>query len=171
MADLWVWRHDGTLQCGLGNEETLEEAHQQLATIIGNGSILAEEKRTLPSMIISLCGAPTGQANAFQLTEEGYWLLFHGIVGPVNFRPWLDEPAGKSKDETPFPSIQAADLAATLKHVSIAGTRGVGLGHIEDLYGHECRVYKVGDALTKDFRPERFNVGLDDGRMKEIWFG
>ena len=175
MANRWVWRHDGTLQCGMGQEEMLDEAREQLATIIGDDDIVSGEKRTLPSMIITLCGAPTGQVNAFELTESGFWLLFHGIVGPIGFRPWQDELPGKSVGgEVPFPSSLAArELTDTIKRVSIAGTRGGGGGPtaIDELYGRLCRVYNVGDELTKDHLPERFNVGLVRGRIKELWFG
>src|SRR5438270_631682 len=70
----WVWRHDGTLQCGLGSEETLDEARAQLETVIGAANVIQGEKRHLPGLIIQLCGAPTGQVNAFELTPAGFLL-------------------------------------------------------------------------------------------------
>jgi hypothetical protein len=82
--------------------------------------VVQGEKRHLPGLIIQLCGAPTGQVNAFELTLAGFWLLFHGI----GFRPWVDE-----------------NLAET------------------------------GDPLTEDYRPDRFNIGTEGGRIKELWFG
>jgi len=42
---------------------------------------------------------------------------------------------------------------------------------IIELYGRRCRVYEIGDGLTEDWVPERFNVGLENERIKELWFG
>ena len=166
----WVWRHDGTLQCGLGAEETLQEAREQLATVIGATNILDGEKRTLPGVFPQVCGAPTGQVNAFKLTPAGFWVLFHGIVGPIGFRPWLDENMvveGGGVDILPFKALGAAQE----NNLSLVGAGKADPCCIQELYGHRCRAYNVGDPLTDDYRPDRFNVGLEGGRIKELWFG
>jgi hypothetical protein len=169
VSSAWVWRHDGTLQCGLGKEETLEEARAQLETVIGSGNVIGGEKRQLPGLIIQMCGAPTGQVNAFQLTPSGFWLLFHGFVGPLNFRPWVDEGmvVEGGVDVWPFKSLAGVQE----NHLSLVGTGAMDPCCIQELYGHRCRAYNVGDPLTEDYRPDRFNVGLEQGRIKELWFG
>lgn len=169
----WVWRHDGTLQCGLGAEETLQEAREQLETVIGPDNVLVGEKRTLPNLIITMCGAPTGEVNAFQLTPWGFWLLFNGIVGPIDFRPWVDENLAIEQDggevPVPFKGISQARLQAV--SLAIVGVAKGEPSSIDELYGRTCRVYNVGDGLTDDYIAERFNVGLARGRIKEMWFG
>ena len=170
----WVWRHDGTLQCGMGSEETVEEARAQLEAVIGAANVIAGEKRQLPGRIIQICGAPTGQVNAFQLTPWGFWLLFHGIAGPIGFRPWVEESiagdamiADGGVDILPWKSLESVKQ----QQLSLVGTSKGNPCCIENLYGRLCRVYNVGDPLTEDYRPERFNVGLENDRIKELWFG
>jgi len=170
VSTTWVWRHDGTLQCGQGTEETLQEAREQLGAIIGAANILQGEKRRLPGMILQICGAPTGSVNAFELTPAGFWILFHGIVGPIGFRPWMDEDMvveGGGVDVWPFTALSEVQE----NRLSLVGPSKTDPCCIQELYGHLCRAYKVGDPLTDDYRPERFNVGLEGGRIKELWFG
>lgn len=179
MTSTWVWRHDGTLQCGLGSEETLDEAREALATIIGDDNILTGEKRTLPWPIIQLCGAPTGQVNAFELTEAGFWLLFHGFVGPMGFRPWSDVDADRLLSGSEG-NYAARLLSGSEGNYAVKAPDGKAVGFpghgntpatIEDLYGRICRVYNVGDPLTEDYIERRVNIGLVRGRVAEIWFG
>ena len=168
----WVWRRDGTLQCGQGHEETLKEARDQLATIIGPSSIVSEEKRTLPGVIISMCGAPTGEVNAFELTPSGFWLLFNGFVGPIGFSPWVDESlALDAGGEVPFPFQSVASAGLGESTIALAGSGAGQPTAIAELYGHLVRCYRVGDPLTEDYRPSRFNVGTINGRIAEMWFG
>ena len=173
MASRWVWRFDGTLQCGFGEEQPLDEARAQLATVIGERNILAGEKRQAPVMLPQVCGAPTGRANAFELTEFGFWLLVPGIIGPIGFRPWEDAPAElMDGGEVPFPFFAKGRDTQAIKKVGFAGVSGSGdPTQIDELFGRECRVYNLGDPLTMDYRPERFNIGLKDGRISELWFG
>lgn len=43
---------------------------------------------------------------------------------------------------------------------------------IETIIGKEARVYKTGDALTEDFRPERVNIELSaNNEIIQIWMG
>jgi hypothetical protein len=179
MTSNWVWRHDGTLQCGFGVEETLDEARAALAAIIGDENILNGEKRTLPGPIFQLCGAPTRQVNAFELTDPGFWLLFHGFVGPIGFRPWIDADVERLLAGSEG-SYAARLLAGSEGNYAVKAPEGKAVGFpghggkpatIEDLYGRICRVYNVGDALTKDYIEHRVNIGLVRGRVAEIWFG
>lgn len=179
MTSTWVWRHDGTLQCGFGVEQTLDEAREELATIIGGDNILNGEKRTLPGPIIQVCGAPTGQVNAFELTELGFWLLIHGTIGPIGFRPWVDGDPDRLLAGSEG-NYAARLLSGSEGNYAVKTPEGKAVGFpghggtpatIHDLYGRICRVYNVGDALTKDFIERRVNIGLVRGRVAEIWFG
>ena len=169
MSGKWVWRADGTLQCGMGREELLGEARRQLAAILGEDAILSAEKRTLPGVIITPCGAPTGRVNAFELTEEGFWLLFHGFAGPIGFRPWVEPPIRAASSKAAGSSTLDA---AGFQGVSIVGSRGGAVPcQIAELYGRMCQVYDVGVPLNTNFFADRFNVGLERGRIRELWFG
>lgn len=191
MTSAWVWRHDGTLQCDFGVEETLDEARAALAAIIGSENILNGEKRTLPGPVIALCGAPTGQVNAFELTELGFWLLFHGFVGPIGFRPWVDGDADRllAGSEGSYAARLAAGSEGNFVPRLLAGSEGsyvvrvpdgktIGLPGgggtpttIAELYGRPCRVYTVGDMITDDYIERRVNIGLVSGRIAAIWYG
>lgn len=171
----WVWRHDGTLQCELGAEEPLEEAEAQLAAIIGAEAIVDRGKRNLPVPVPALCGAPTGQVNTFKLTADGYCRLFTGVPGAIGFAPWPDPdpdagatPAGP----LPFGALAAADLLGGRDVAIVRSGPDARAPALGDLYGRPCRVYRLGDALTKDRVPGRANIGLTgDGRIAELWFG
>ena len=169
----WVWRHDGTLQCSGAAGESLQEAREQLETVIGAQNVVRGEKRKLPGVIIAMCGASTGQVNAFELTPYGFWLLFHGIVGPIEFRPWVAtvpvQMHGNGGGQLAFDGLAQAKLDK--ENVAFVGVAAGGPSAIDQLYGRKCRVYNVGDALTDDYLPERFNIGLVAGRIREMWFG
>jgi hypothetical protein len=191
---IWVYKADGTLQCGQGQEISLEEMRKELATFIGERNILAGEKRTKPGMIIDLCGAPTGKVNAYEITAEGLFLLFRGIVGPMGFEiwkwpaaetaqstetaqsarslldntvpwPWAALFAGKDADET-------AQKKAVLNIISSLSDVGANPTTIVELLGRPVRFYTTGDALTMDYRPERVNIEQSSSHhIVRIWFG
>ncbi len=60
-----VFKHDGTLQCGLGKEVTLA---QMAASLEAAGvKVLASRKADDGKLHIQLCGAPTGRVNVFDI--------------------------------------------------------------------------------------------------------
>jgi|AGTN01.3.fsa_nt_gi hypothetical protein len=61
---VWVYKEDGTRQCGEGTEISLDEMRKELETIIGKDNVLASEKRILPLMFPLVCGGPNGSVNA-----------------------------------------------------------------------------------------------------------
>ncbi|MGF1684831.1 hypothetical protein [Photobacterium minamisatsumaniensis] len=69
-----VYQFDGTLQCGMGNEISLEEMQKQLEGIVGKVNL--PEKRQLPFVIPSACIFPTGQVNTYQISNEQWRELF-----------------------------------------------------------------------------------------------
>jgi len=84
--DVWVYRPDGTLQCGQGQEESLEKSKQALEKL--GAKVEASEKRDLPVFIITLCGAPTGKVNAHRISAKDWEKVKSGFVGPNGFEVW-----------------------------------------------------------------------------------
>ncbi len=100
--------------------------------------------------MIQLCGMPTGAANSYEITEEGWRTLNDGIVGPNGFF----ECNGKHTELQMRHSVQSNPTL------------------IKELVGHPIRVYKTGDGLTQDWRPARVNFETNDGGdIVDIWFG
>jgi Peptidase inhibitor I78 family len=184
----WVYNFDGTLQCDLGTEVSVAEARKQLAMLIGDESILAGEKRRVPMMFPAMCGAPTGMANVFQITEEGLYVLFHGFVGPMGFALWTwgdDKPNTVAKIAAaapvlpwPFPLSKLANVNAKTDDAFVANLIasmtqvGSQPTTLAEIIGRRCRCYKQGDMLTMDYVPQRVNIELDaHSVIQRIWFG
>ena len=158
---------------------------KELAKVIGDKNILASEKRTKPGMIIDLCGAPTGKVNAYEITPEGLFLLFHGIVGPMGFEVWRWPTAVKARSlsDNPVPWPWAALFAgkeadegaqknAVLNIISSLTNVGANPTTIVELLGRPVRFYTTGDGLTMDYRPERVNIEQSPSHhIVKIWFG
>lgn len=180
MTNVWVYKADGTLQCGEGKEITLEEMKKELASLIGEKGIISCKKRTLPMFIPQVCGAPTGQVNTYEITEEGAYVLFHGFVGPKGFALWIwPVSAGKQGPISPWPFSRGLkgereEDAGALFLNYIASVTHVGATpiFITELLGRICRCYTVGDPLTKDYIPQRVNIEkYPDSTIARIWFG
>lgn len=87
MSDIWVYKADGSVQCQPDddNVKSLDETRAELAQLIGDEKILAQEKRGPVGPVIALCGHPTGNVNAYKITPEGLDLLLSGIAGRGGF--------------------------------------------------------------------------------------
>ena len=185
MSDVWVYKEDGTKQCGWGTEIPIDKMEQELAGLIGPREILGREKRTLPLVFPEVCGAPTGKVNAYKITEAGAYKLFHGFVGPNGFKLWIWPPrqvgelaVARGGDSVPFPlsakdspgaETMKSSLTNMLASVNQAGNQPV---LVRDLIGHPARYYKHGDGLTMDYRPNRVNIEHDENNViMRIWFG
>lgn len=181
MANVWVYKDDGTLQCGMGQEVPLQAMEEQLRSI--GVTPLSSEKRTLCAFIPAVCGAPTGKVNAFEISEQDAELLFEGFVGSLGFKLWTcdrqDERSLAAGSFVPWPwtslikgrqdTIPANTLLQAFTRATSSTSNPV---LIRELVGYTCRVYKQGDALTKDYRHDRTNVELtEDGRISDVWFG
>jgi hypothetical protein len=143
MDNIWICKHDGSIQCEPGGGVSLEEMRKELAELIGGENILKMEQRSVT--VIQVCGAPTGNLNAYLITEEGWRLLNDGIRGREDFNPCEGE-------NIPIPIPQPVQ--------------------IQELIGRPLRVYKTGEAITKDRRPNRVNIETDDQDViVSIWFG
>jgi hypothetical protein len=199
VSGVWVYKNDGTIFCVPASETeiSLSEMREELTNLIGAQNILAEEKRGPPGKVIEVCGHPTGNVNAYQITQEGLHLLFSGVAGPCGFTvdpntqiviesgdvpifPWPTKDAGNwSADDRlvpwPWAAIATTELDAAARaftNVIAALTQaGSSPTQITDLIGRKCRVYNEGDMITMDYVPQRVNVVLDRGRISRIWFG
>ncbi|UVO55078.1 hypothetical protein [Sphingomonas sp. SUN039] len=162
----WVCKPDGSIQCEDIAGTPLDVARKQLAAIIGADEILnAVQKHVI---VPQTCGLPTGTLNAFELTDTGYFILFHGFVGPLGFKDCPHEIAAALGDG----AVAAGPLAAGVVN-RISGLTSVHTTPvlIRDLLGRMVRAYHPGDALTEDLRPERVNIEIANGRIADIWFG
>src|SRR4051794_40149803 len=90
LADVRVYRPDGTLKCSMAHERTLAEDRKVLEQL--GGKILSAEKRVIPVEIISVCGAPTGRANTFVISNEDWTKIQPGFTSPVGFATWNYDP-------------------------------------------------------------------------------
>ena len=162
MNTIWVCKPDGTIQCESNSIETtsgitLEEMRKELELIIGESNVLKMEKRSCPT--VQACGFPTGNMNAYEITEQGWYILNHGIVGPQGFFLCPECSPDKSKSEVNIGQLIGALTAANPTN-------------IQGLIGHPLRVYNTGDPITADYRPNRFNIEIGKkGLIVNVWFG
>lgn len=168
---VWIIKADGTLQCGLGKEISLETMKKELERL--GPKVLDMEKRHDGNFRPQVCGHPTGNVNAYKISRDDWYLLKNGIVGPNGFRldtrdhvEEFEEPKTISGGEPlPWPWAVAAPIA---EMTSVSANPVL----VRDLIGRNCRVYTTGDALTKDFRPSRVNIELNERQViVDIWFG
>jgi hypothetical protein len=162
---IWICKPDGTIQCQDVKGESLAEARARLERVIGPENVIGERQFSVP--VFKLCGMPTGRTNAFELTEIGHHLLFHGFVGSLGFRNCRPETKAMASvavaDEKP-------ELATLIEQSGVTGAANNPV-LVRELIGHPVRVYEKGSMITKDFRPDRVNVVTLDGLIHDIWFG
>ena len=146
MNNIWVCKHDGSIQCEKSGGTSLEEMKKELARLIGAEHILKMERRSVN--VIQVCGSPTSNINAYLISEEGWHLLNDGIAGRHGFDPCKGEDVPVS---IPIPTQPT---------------------EIQELIGRPLRAYTTGAPLTEDHRPNRVNIETDkDGIIVQIWFG
>lgn len=61
-----VFKYDGSKQCGEGKEITLDTMSRQLQDI----KIVSMTKKHDAMMRIQVCGAPTGHANVYEISDK-----------------------------------------------------------------------------------------------------
>jgi hypothetical protein len=159
MSNLWVYKLDGTIQCDKeARKIPLDEARAELSSLIGSNKIIGEKvgSRVVPEV----CYFPTGGYNAFEITAEGWYILQHGFRGSEGF---LRLEEGRVRSMSP----EELNIGQLIGSLTSAQPHTVA-----QLVGHSLRVYKTGDGLTKDWRPERCNIELiNDDTIVSIWFG
>lgn len=159
MSNVWVYKLDGTIQCDKGSRKTpLAEARAELSSLIGSNNIIGEKvgSRVVPEV----CDFPTGGYNAFEITTQGWYILQHGFRGAEGF---LRLEEGRVRSMSP----EELNIGQLIGSLTSAQPQTIA-----QLVGHSLRVYETGDALTKDWRPERCNIELNNDRIiVSIWFG
>jgi len=121
-----VYKYDGTLQCGMGHEITLDEMAKELQ---GVGIEVASSRKGTDGLLhISVCGASSGTINVFVIDRGslpaaqriGYRLLVtHEMTEQVEFRAAPAEqasvairPAAAASDNTGAEPLEAAKQPA-----------------------------------------------------------
>ena len=170
MTNVWVIKDDGTLQCDERNKGIpLEEMQKELEAL--GATVLASEKRQDCRIISRVCGAPTGQVNAYEISAKDWAMILSGFVGPSGFRLWqCDTPEVDANDftvlggEVPWPL-----LTQVAQNSSVRSAPAL----IRELIGRPCRCYHEGDVLTQDYQPKRVNIEMarDSNVIQDIWFG
>lgn len=157
MSNVWVYKFDGTIQCDEKVQEvSLEEMREELAVLIGSANILSMKKEQRP--MVQLCGMPTGRINCYEITEASWLVLSTGIVGTVGFQ---------RMDEGPLETSEQVNLGRIIGSLTTSNPQT-----IQELVGHPLRVYKTGDMLTLDWRPNRCNIEVNNSSViVKVWFG
>ena len=66
MSSVFVYKVDGSLQCGAAKGLSLEEMEKQLRGL----PVLSRDKRPDGKMHIQVCGSPTGLINVFEINDQ-----------------------------------------------------------------------------------------------------
>jgi hypothetical protein len=157
MSTVWVYKFDGTIQCDTAAQEVpLDKMREELAALVGSENILSMKKDQRP--MIQLCGMPTGKINCYELSENGWTLLSTGFPGTGGFQ---------RVDEGPAESAENVNLGRIIGSLTASNPQTV-----QELVGHPLRMYKTGDMLTLDWRPNRCNIEVNESRViVKVWFG
>lgn len=157
VSSIWVYKFDGTIQCEADVKEiSLERMREELSKLIGGDNILSMKKGQRP--VITLCGITTGKINCYEITSHGWYVLQHGIMGPCGFER-MDHGPGESADKVNIGRLMGSLTAFAPKSV-------------QELIGHPLRVYKTGEMIALDWRPDRCNIEIDElSVIVKVWFG
>lgn len=159
MSNICVYDFDGTIQCDKESKEIpLEVMREKLIKLIGQQSIISQRKAKIT--MVQLCGMPTGNINAYEITDAGWTLLMTGFPGPQGFKR-LEACDEETKEEV--------NLGRMFSTLTAEKPR-----LIRELVGHQVRIYTTGDMLTLDLRPNRCNIETSEkggGTIISVWFG
>lgn len=196
---MWIGKFDGSLQCGLGVAVPLPVVEAELKHIVGE--VKHSEPRRWPGMVNQACGLPTGACYAFEVDDEAV-AKHREALGAHRYFPWPvseNEDRGLSAHATPARDWAPSPFKASRNGDGVPFPYSVQLGAdalpwpwrvggiddgffpwmnsgrptlLHSLIGKHCRLYKTGDVLTTDMRPDRANIELgQDGRIVSVWFG
>ena len=162
----YVCREDGAIQCEGNTGASLAETRSLLEALIAGNNVKSGETRS--RIVPSACGFPSGVYHRFEITEEGYKILFFGFAGPQGFYPCSDQ----AMDELGVQTMEKGGLADMFREGTFTSA-GYTPVLVRELIGRPVRVYNPGDALTKDLRPERVNIEVSKSgnTILKIWFG
>ena len=161
MQKVWIFKDDGTRQCEDDPGISLKEMAEELETL--GAEVLDSEKRQY-GVVSTLCGAPTGQVNAYEVSLDDWNRIKKGYVGPNGFRVWPQEEVYAGGPPSPWPTASVSPVELTSARYNPVLVR--------ELIGRSVRCYKQGDHLTLGYQPDRVNIEHDDrNRILDIWFG
>lgn len=160
-----VYKADGTIQCA-DNDPIPVTHHEAELRKIGASEICAKGRVPGPVQVPRLCGAPSGQVNAFAIPRDDWKRIQHGAAGSIGFALWFGAP---------FPDLQI-DRSYDVRHDGLAGSadRSLVTGPVlvRDLIGYACRCYEQGVPLDDKAMPDRINIEIDEtGRISNLWLG
>lgn len=165
MKTVVIYKQDGTIQC-YPNIPPRPLAEDETALLkLGVGRICDKANVPGPLVVNAPCGAPTGQVNSFAIPADDWEQLQAGIVGTLGFKPWTGAP---------LPEMDLGPCCESSPPTGWHGTRSGADGTpvlIRELVGRPVRCYRLGDPITKDFRPDRVNIVHLDSRVTDVWFG
>lgn len=171
-GSITIYKQDGTRQCEPETRPRALESDAKTIADLGLQVVGGGQHLRLPIFTPALCGSPTAWANIFEINKMG--LTRHQLfeLSSLGFRLWTfdslqqtSERSGAVAGEDPFPLDLS--LAANLLAHDMYPER------IADLIGYHIRVYKRGDAITKDYRLDRVNFEIDPASLQIVrdWIG
>jgi hypothetical protein len=166
MSGKWVCKTDGRVQCQDDSEIPLATMRAELAMIIGAENILGQKKITV--ITPKMCGLSAGTLNAYEITDMGYYILYHGFIGPMGFHDCPGDGRHAMPGVTDQEAAPGFAVGVALTGVSSAASTPV---LARDLIGHLVRVYEQGSVISLDFIVGRVNIVTKDGIIVDIWYG
>ena len=79
---IFVYKYDGSLQCGMGNPIALEVMAREL----GNIPVISSQKKNDGLMHIQVCGSVSGKANVYEISAK-----FQKEAEANGFKRWTFE--------------------------------------------------------------------------------
>lgn len=80
---VFVYKNDGSLQCGLGEKISLNSMQKDLGSI----QVFSSANKHDGLMRIQMCGQPTGNCNIFEISLKDFDLALK-----AGFKKWTHEP-------------------------------------------------------------------------------
>ena len=160
-----VFKPDG-IPHSIANQSVSLHAHAAELIHIGVRRVFAQEKVPGPLAAVDAQGARSGLVNAFAISREDWVGITDRLVDALGFRVWIGSP---------FPELKIPEgcyVSSTIPPMPLSLSLGAVPVMAREFIGRPCRLYKQGDGLSGDFKPDRVNIELDQfGRISNIWIG
>jgi hypothetical protein len=155
-----------------------DETHDSVAIIVNNEKQVTVDVIDEPSQF-NVCGISGVVGNfSCRVVPEGSLLCrgqFRKLFGPASreeCEAWMINHCGESVLSASNVNELGNGSDTVLSAAEPAGSDSTDPTLVSELAGHPLRVYKTGDAITEDFRPDRVNIEIDaGGTIVNVWFG